>query len=271
MIVPGDRADILVASLASPRRARTCRRSPGIVLTGGYEPDPAVPAPGRGGAVPGAGRSPGETYAVAAAVNAVRPHAGAGRRAPDRQRRSAPSSAGVDPLELERPDRARAPGPHDADDVRVRADRARARRIAAAHRAAGGRRRPRAARRRHPAAPRGGRPHAPRRPGARCAARAAALGLDLERGANSSIRSTSPLRRSSPTRYHELRKHKGVTEELALETVGDVTYFGTLMVLAGEADGMVSGAAHTTGDTIRPAFEVIKARSRASRSCRACS
>ena len=60
--------------------------------------------------------------------------------------------------------------------------------------------------------------------------------------------------------YHELRKHKGVTEEAAFDTVADVSYFGTLMVNAGHADGMVSGAAYTTGDTIRPAFEIIKSR-----------
>ena len=51
-----------------------------------------------------------------------------------------------------------------------------------------------------------------------------------------------------------------MTEELAYDTVADVSYFGTLMVHAGEVDGMVSGAAHTTGDTIRPAFEIIKAQ-----------
>src|SRR5207249_12179896 len=62
--------------------------------------------------------------------------------------------------------------------------------------------------------------------------------------------------------YHELRKHKGVTEELAFDTVADVSYFGTLMVQAGHADGMVSGAAHTTGDTIRPAFEIDRKSTR---------
>ena len=54
------------------------------------------------------------------------------------------------------------------------------------------------------------------------------------------------------------------------DTVTDVSYFGTLMVHLGLADGMVSGAAHTTAHTIRPAFEIIKTRP-ASRSCRACS
>jgi phosphate acetyltransferase len=90
-------------------------------------------------------------------------------------------------------------------------------------------------------------------------ARAAALGLDLS-GADVVDPRESPLRERFAARYHELRKHKGMTEELAHDTVADVTYFGTLMVLEGEADGMVSGAAHTTGDTIRPAFEIIKAR-----------
>ena len=71
---------------------------------------------------------------------------------------------------------------------------------------------------------------------------------------------TAPERAAYAESYHELRKHKGVTEELAFDTVADVSYFGTLMVQAGHADGMVSGAAHTTGDTIRPAFEIIKSR-----------
>ena len=53
--------------------------------------------------------------------------------------------------------------------------------------------------------------------------------------------------------YHELRKHKGLSEQMALDTVADVSYFGTLMVDTGLADGMVSGAVHSTGDTIRPA------------------
>ncbi|WP_308491589.1 phosphate acetyltransferase [Microbacterium terrisoli] len=58
--------------------------------------------------------------------------------------------------------------------------------------------------------------------------------------------------------YERLRAHKGMTYERAADTVTDVSYFGTLMVHLGLADGMVSGAAHTTAHTIRPAFEVIK-------------
>jgi phosphate acetyltransferase len=60
--------------------------------------------------------------------------------------------------------------------------------------------------------------------------------------------------------YERLRAHKGMTYERAADTVTDVSYFGTLMVHLGLADGMVSGAAHTTAHTIRPAFEIIKTR-----------
>ncbi|RMB59602.1 phosphate acetyltransferase [Tessaracoccus antarcticus] len=61
-------------------------------------------------------------------------------------------------------------------------------------------------------------------------------------------------------RYAELRAKKGVTLEQAREKVTDVSYFGTMMVLEGLAGGMVSGAAHTTAHTIRPALEVIRTR-----------
>jgi phosphate acetyltransferase len=62
------------------------------------------------------------------------------------------------------------------------------------------------------------------------------------------------------TEYERLRAHKGVTYAQAADTVTDVSYFGTLMVHMGFADGMVSGAAHTTAHTIRPAFEIIKTK-----------
>jgi phosphate acetyltransferase len=58
--------------------------------------------------------------------------------------------------------------------------------------------------------------------------------------------------------YAEARAHRGMTVELARDTVTDVSYFGTLMVHTGMADGMVSGAAHTTAHTIRPAFEILR-------------
>ena len=60
--------------------------------------------------------------------------------------------------------------------------------------------------------------------------------------------------------FYELRKAKGVTEEQAQETVKDKVYFGTLMIKAGDADGLVSGAIHSTANTLRPALQIIKAR-----------
>jgi phosphate acetyltransferase len=60
--------------------------------------------------------------------------------------------------------------------------------------------------------------------------------------------------------YYRLRKDKGITKEQAMEIMHDVSYLGTMMVYKGHADGMVSGAAHTTQHTIRPAFEFIKTK-----------
>ncbi|WP_033195063.1 phosphate acetyltransferase [Brachybacterium squillarum] len=60
--------------------------------------------------------------------------------------------------------------------------------------------------------------------------------------------------------YARLRAKKGVTIEQARESIQDVSYFGTMMVQLGEADGMVSGAVHSTAHTIRPSFEIIKTK-----------
>ncbi len=59
-------------------------------------------------------------------------------------------------------------------------------------------------------------------------------------------------------RFYELRKHKGVTPEKARATVQKSVYFGTMMVHTGAADGLVAGAIHSTGDTLRPALQIIK-------------
>ena len=56
----------------------------------------------------------------------------------------------------------------------------------------------------------------------------------------------------------DLRKVKGVTEEKAAELIRDPMYFGIMMVKLGEADGLVSGAVHSTGDMLRPALQIIK-------------
>ena len=58
----------------------------------------------------------------------------------------------------------------------------------------------------------------------------------------------------------ELRKHKGVNMDMAADLMCDVSYFGTMMVYKGLADGMVSGAAHTTQHTIRPALQFVKTK-----------
>ena len=58
----------------------------------------------------------------------------------------------------------------------------------------------------------------------------------------------------------ELRKAKGVTEEDARKLVSDPMYFAVMMVKLGDADGLVSGAVHTTGDMLRPALQIIKAK-----------
>jgi phosphate acetyltransferase len=60
--------------------------------------------------------------------------------------------------------------------------------------------------------------------------------------------------------YYDLRKRKGITMEIARDIMSDVSFFGTMMVHKGDADGMVSGAVHTTQATIRPAFEIIKTK-----------
>lgn len=72
---------------------------------------------------------------------------------------------------------------------------------------------------------------------------------------------TSSIRRQTyADGYFELRKHKGISPQMAFDTMSDVSYFGTMMVHFGEADGMVSGSVHTTQHTIRPAFEIIKSK-----------
>ncbi len=60
--------------------------------------------------------------------------------------------------------------------------------------------------------------------------------------------------------YYDLRKHKNIPEEMAQDALADVSYFGTMMVYKGHADGMVSGAAHTTAHTIIPALQFVKTK-----------
>ena len=85
------------------------------------------------------------------------------------------------------------------------------------------------------------------------------LGLSLDK-ANIVDPSSSEMRETFANAYYELRKHKGISLQMAHDAMSDVSYFGTMMVYHGLADGMVSGAVHTTQHTIRPALEFIKTK-----------
>jgi phosphate acetyltransferase len=89
--------------------------------------------------------------------------------------------------------------------------------------------------------------------------KAAALGLSLL-----DVAVIDPLdsdrRQAYADAYFELRKHKGISPQMAFDGMADVSYFGTMMVHLGEADGMVSGSVHTTQHTIRPGLEIIKTK-----------
>ncbi|MBI6019467.1 phosphate acetyltransferase [Clostridium perfringens] len=87
--------------------------------------------------------------------------------------------------------------------------------------------------------------------------KAEALGVNLE-GVNIVDPETSDKLDSYINEFYELRKAKGMTVEKAGKIVRDPLYFGTMMVKMGDADGMVSGAVHTTGDLLRPGLQIIK-------------
>jgi phosphate acetyltransferase len=254
VIVPGDRPDILLACLASAD-STVIPTVAGIVLTGGYSPSPTVRRLLE--------RAPFPvlevlqlTHEAAAAIQTIRPLLRAGD---DRKIATALGvfEAAVDTAELsrrievERPagmtpimfeyeliERAKAMRrrivlPEGDDDRILRAADILLRRGVAELTILGKQE--------------------------AVAARASALGLVID-GADVVDPLGSPLRDDFAALYFELRKHKGATEEYAHDRVVDQSYFGTLMVHTGAADGMVSGAAHTTADTIRPAFEIIRAR-----------
>ncbi len=85
------------------------------------------------------------------------------------------------------------------------------------------------------------------------------LGLDL-----SSANIINPERSPHFERYvldfYEMRKHKGVTMDMACDIMADETFWATMMIHKGEADGMVSGSVNTTAHTIRPAFQIVKTK-----------
>jgi phosphate acetyltransferase len=254
VIVPGDRADVLTACLAATLSAELPAVA-GVVVTTAEEPAAVVRALLKRAPFPVL-RTPERTYAVATAVGQVEPRLG-----PDEERRAATAlglfQSSVDLSELgdrlavERPARM-TPAMFEYELIeRAKEDP------------------------RHIVLPEGNDERVLRaadillRRGVvhltilgdpdDVRSRASRLGVDL--GETRIVDPlTSPRREDYAVEYHELRKHRGVTEELAYETAGDVGWFGTFMVRNGEVDGMVSGAVHTTADTIRPAFQLVKAR-----------
>jgi phosphate acetyltransferase len=87
--------------------------------------------------------------------------------------------------------------------------------------------------------------------------KASSLGLSLKGASFLDPADPAGRREEYARTYYELRRQRGISEQMAFDMVADVAYFGTLMVHRAEADGLVSGAVHTTAHTLRPAFEII--------------
>jgi phosphate acetyltransferase len=255
VITPGDRADLIVGVLAS-RLSGTYPNVAGLVLTGGLDPEPAILrlVDGLGTASVPVLSVDTDTYATATAVGAVR-----GALRADSELKIARALAlfeeHVDVAALERrvavaPSTRVTPLQFEQElTERAKADR------------------------KHIVLPEGGDDRILQAAGqllgrgvvdltvlgdpAAVTGRAAALGLDLA-GLQVVDPSTAEWRERFAETYAELRRHKGMALPLARDLMVDGAYFGTMMVHAGLADGMVSGAAHTTAHTIRPAFEIIR-------------
>ncbi|TPW73453.1 phosphate acetyltransferase [Schumannella sp. 10F1B-5-1] len=256
VIVPGDRSDVLLGTLLA-HESETFPSLAGVVLNGGVEPAASIQRllDGLGSPLPIAAVGTG-TFDTAVGITRTR-----GRLAADSARkqdvalglfeRSVDGEALANRLDLAPPsvvtplmfehgllDRARADRQHivlpEGDDDRVL-------------RAAG------------TLLQRGTAQLTILGEEAVVRARAAELGVDLSDAAVISP-FDEQLRQRFAEEYARVRSHKGITVDQAADTVTDVSYFGTMMVHLGLADGMVSGAKHTTAHTIRPAFEIIKTK-----------
>lgn len=89
--------------------------------------------------------------------------------------------------------------------------------------------------------------------------RSKTLGLDISKASFVNPKE-SALMDKYVNVFYELRKKKGLTKDVARQSLELDSYFATMMVYCGDADGMVSGAVHTTQDTIRPALQIIKTK-----------
>jgi phosphate acetyltransferase len=257
VLTPGDRSEIVLGVLAAAMSASAPHVS-GLLLTTGLLPDPRVQRILDGLAphtpllavdtdmfttVQAVGRVQGHltarsTRKIAAALGSVERHVDveelAKRIELTRSERVTPLMFEYDLVERARADRRHIVLPEGTDERVLRATETVLRRGVAAVTLLG-------------------------RP-AEIRARAAALGLDLTGAAllDPASLEADDLRERFAATYAAAREHKGVTLQQARDTVTDVSYFGTLMVHEDLADGMVSGAQHTTAHTIRPAFEVIR-------------
>jgi phosphate acetyltransferase len=254
VVLPGDRADVMVAGLASSFSPDSPVPS-GMVLTGGLAPEPDI--------IQMLSQAPfpvflvdEDTYTTAHRVSQVRGEVSSG------QRRKAAAALGawsrhVDEKELL--ERLALPRPTQMTPLRFLhelIERARSQR-------------------RHIVLPEGLDVRILRAaeilrrrdvcdltllgPESQVRELAATEGVDLT-GLKILDPATSPLREEFAAEYARLRAHKGVDLETAMENMLDGSYFGTMMVQLGKVDGMVSGAAHTTANTIRPALEFVKTR-----------
>ncbi len=90
--------------------------------------------------------------------------------------------------------------------------------------------------------------------------RCSSLGINLRNNIIIVDPQKSELKNRYSKKLYELRKHKGMTKEGAYDILNNKNYFATMMIYMGDADGMVSGANNTTADTIRPALQIIKTK-----------
>ncbi|MDN4609656.1 phosphate acetyltransferase [Arthrobacter burdickii] len=254
VIVPGDRADVLVATLASSFSPEFPVPS-ALFLTGGLAPDPNILALLAQAPFPVFALDD-DTYTAARRVSEVRGEIASGLRrkaaaALGAWSRQVDESELLERLELPRPvsmtplrflheliQRARSERRHivlpEGEDIRVlKAAEILHRRDVCDLTILG--------------------------PEARVRELAASQGVDLT-GITLVDPATSELRDEFAAEYARVRAHKNVSLDQARERMLEGAYFGTMMVQLGKLDGMVSGAAHTTANTIRPALEFVKTK-----------
>ena len=255
LITPGDRADVVLTALFA-HASRTLPSPAGIVLTGGLRPPDALLEPIEVPAPPAIVATELDTYATTEAVGSVEGRIGVDtprkittalalfEHHVDReallQRLEVTPSAAVTPLMFEhmlieraRDDRRRIVLPEGTDERILRAAEILLRRRVADLTLLGDETEVRGV--------------------------ATQLGVDIS-GAHLLSPADEELHERFAQEYAQRRAHKGITADQARDVVSDVSYFGTMMVALDLADGMVSGATHTTAETIRPSFELIKTR-----------